>query len=49
MEKKVGYCPMCDKEVIVTTKASMIYYPDCNHHIDLHPWFPPCKNPNGKK
>lgn len=43
MEKKIGYCPICDKEIFITTKASMIYCPSCSHRIDLHPWVSPCK------
>ena len=43
MEKKIGYCPLCDKEIIITTKASMIYCPSCSHRIDLKPYVLPCK------
>lgn len=43
MEKKIGYCPICDKEIFITTKASMIYCPSCSHRIDLHHWVSPCK------
>lgn len=43
MEKKIGYCPMCVKEIFITTKASMIHCPNCNHHISLRSWILPCK------
>jgi DNA-directed RNA polymerase subunit RPC12/RpoP len=43
MEKKIGYCPMCGKEMFITTRASMIHCPNCNHHISLRSWVLPCK------
>lgn len=43
MEKKTGYCPICDNEIFITTNVSMIHCPKCNHHINLRPWVSPCK------
>ena len=38
MEERVGYCPICDKELIITTNASMAYCSDCGHHVAMHIW-----------
>lgn len=43
MEKKLGYCPMCGKEIFITTNVSMIHCPKCNHHINLHSYILPCQ------
>ena len=36
MEIKSGYCPICDKEIIVCSSDIMCNCPDCGHHIVLH-------------
>ena len=35
-EEKYGYCPVCDKSVVVVSNESMGHCPYCNHHIVLH-------------
>lgn len=34
--RRVGYCPICDKEVESYEEGSMTRCPTCNHHIVLH-------------
>lgn len=34
--RKVGYCPICDKEVESYEEGSMTRCPTCNHDIVLH-------------
>ena len=35
-DKKVGYCPICDDNILVYSNDSMCSCPYCGHHIVLH-------------
>lgn len=33
---KFGYCPICDKDIIIDSENIMCHCPDCGHHVVLH-------------
>ena len=38
MEKKIAYCPICDKDMYMITDDTFSHCPVCNHRLSLHPF-----------